>query len=128
MNSINRSIFYRMLVVFIFSLVLIQTATAEVIEDNGHTYLIDQTGEQWDITQARTVGFEPRHFEFGIGRNAFRTLNESDWSTEVDNNIPNFRVIGVADGDDAHAYSVPKLSHHEIANTNIASNPIIAGY
>ena len=128
MSPINHSIFYRMLVVLIFSLVLIQTATAEAIEDNGHTYLIDQTGERWDITQAKSIGFEPRHFEFGIGRNAFRPLNESDWSTGVDNNIPNFRIIGVADGDDAHAYSVPKLYHHEIANTMLASNPILTGY
>jgi hypothetical protein len=117
-----------MLVILFCSLFLIPIAAAEIIEDKSHTYLIDQTGERWDITQAVSIGFEPRHFEFGIGRNAFRTLNESDWSTEVDNNIPNFRVIGVADGDDAHAYSIPKLSHHEIANTNLASNPIIAGY
>jgi hypothetical protein len=128
MNSINHSIFYRTLVVFIFSLVLVQTTVAEVDEDNGHTYLIDQTGERWDITQARSIGFEPRYFEFGIGRHAFRPLNESDWSGGVDNNMSNFRVIGVADGDDTHAYSVPKLYHHEIANTMLASNPILTGY
>jgi hypothetical protein len=128
MNSINHFTFYRVPVILFFSLVVIQTAVADVIEDNGHTYLIDQTGERWDITQARSIGFEPRYFEFGIGRHAFRPLNESDWSTRVDNSAPNFRVIGVADGDEAHAYSVPKLSHHEIANTILASNPIITGY
>ena len=128
MNSINHFTFYRLPVILFFSLVLIQSAVADVIEDNGHTYLIDQTGERWDITQARSIGFEPRDFEFGIGRHAFRPLNESDWSTGVGNNAPNFRVIGVADGDEAHAYSVPKLSHHEIANTMLASNPIITGY
>ena len=128
MNSINHFTFYRLAVILIFSIVLIQTAVADVIEDNGHTFLIDQTGERWDITQARSIGFEPRYFEFGIGRHAFRPLNESDWSTGVDNNASNFRVIGVADEDEAHAYSVPKLSHHEIANTMMASKPIVTGY
>ena len=128
MNSIKRFTFYRFPVILLFSLVLIQTGAADVIEDNGRTYLIDQTGERWDIAQARSIGFEPRYFEFGIGRNAFRPLNESDWNSGVDNDVSNFRVIGVADGDEAHAYSVPKLSHHEIANTMLASNPILAGY
>ena len=128
MNSINHFTFYHLAVILIFSIVLIQTAVADVIEDNGHTFLIDQTGERWDITQARSIGFEPRYFEFGIGRHAFRPLNESDWSTGVDNNASNFRVIGVADEDEAHAYSVPKLSLHEIANTMLASKPIVTGY
>lgn len=128
MNAKNHFSFYRIPVIMLFSLVLIQTATAKVIEDNDQTYLIDQTGERWDITQAVSIGFEPRYFEFGIGRNAFRPLSDSDWSNGEDNNIPNFRVIGVADGDDAHAYSVPKLYHHEIANTMLASKPILTGY
>ena len=128
MNAINRLTFYRLAVIFFFSLVLIQSVVADVIEDNGHTYLIDQTGERWDITQARSIGFEPRYFEFGIGRHAFHPLSESDWSIGVDNNASNFRVIGVTDGVEAHAYSVPKLSHHEIANTVLGSNPIITGY
>jgi hypothetical protein len=128
MSSINHFTLCRTAVILLFSLILIQAAGADVIEDNGHTYLIDRTGERWDITQARSIGFEPRYFEFGIGRHAFRPLNDSDWSSGVDNKRANFRVIGVADGDEAHAYSVPKLSHHEIANTRLASNPIIAGY
>ena len=128
MNSKNHISFYHMPAILFCSLFLIPIAAAQVIEDKGHTYLVDQTGERWDIAQAVSIGFEPSDFEFGIGRNAFRPLNESDWSTGVDNNIPNFRVIGVTDGDDAHAYSVSKLSHHEIANTMLASDPIITGY
>jgi hypothetical protein len=112
----------------LFSLVLSQAAAAEVIKDNGHTYIIDRTGERRDITQAVSIGFEPHNFEFGIGRNAFRPLSESDWSNGVVNNVTNFRVIGVVDGNDAHAYSVSKLYRHEIANTMLATDPIAAGY
>lgn len=66
-------------------------------------------------------------FQHGIGRHAFHPLNESDWVSGGNNNQRKFRVIGVVDGDEAHAYSVPKLSHHEIANTKLASKPIMAG-
>ncbi len=55
MNSINHFTFYRLPVILLFSLVLIQTAAADVIEDNGRTYLIDQTGERC-LVALRTRG------------------------------------------------------------------------
>ena len=128
MNSRNHFNFYFMSIILFCSLFLSPIATAEFIEDKGHTYLIDQTAERWDITQAVSIGFEPRDFEFGIGRNAFRPLSESDWSSDVDNKITNFRVIGITAGNEAHAYSVYKLSQHEIANTMLASDPVAVGY
>jgi len=78
MNLTNHIRFLPVSVLLFFSLFLIHAAAADAIEDNGRTYLVDQTGERWDITQARSIGFEPRHFQFGIGRNAFRPLDESD--------------------------------------------------
>lgn len=128
MNSKKNISLYCIIIILLLSLVLIQGAAAVVITDNGNTYLVDQTGERWDITQAVSLGFEPRYFEFGIGRNAFRPLGDSDWSNDTDSNAGNFRVIGIADGDEAQAYSVPKLYYHEIANTESASGPIAAGY
>lgn len=120
--------FFHMSVILCLSLFLIQMAAADVIEDNDRTYLVDQTGERWDITQARTIGFEPRHFQFGIGRHAFRPLGESDWPPGVEDSPAHLRVIGVADGDEAQAYSVSKLSRHETANTRLESKPIVVGY
>ena len=128
MNSKNIISFFHMSVILFFNLFLIQAATADVIEDNGRTYLVDQTGERWDITQAKTIGFEPRHFQFGIGRNAFRPLDESDWPPGVEDIPAHLRVIGVASGDEAQAYSVSKLSRHETANTQLESKPIVVGY
>jgi hypothetical protein len=109
-------------------ILLAQTAGAAVIETNSRTFLVDQNGERWDITQARSIGFDPRHFEFGIGRNAFRPLGESDWLLDAWKDAFDFRVIGTADGKNAHAYSVGKLSRHETANTVLSSKSILAAY
>jgi len=128
MNSRNHFNFYRVIIILFCTLFLIPIAAAKIIEDQGRTFLIDQTGERWDITQAVSIGFEPRDFEFGIGRNAFRPLSESDWSNRGAPNFPDSRVIGVSEGDEAHAYAVSKLSRHEIANTMLASEPVAAGY
>ena len=115
------------LLVLILGIALSQ-AFSSVIEEKGKTYIVDRHGERWDVTQARSIGFEPHRFQHGIGRNAFRPLGDSDWSNGVNHNTPNFRIIGVVDGDEAQAFSVLKLSYHEIANTKLASGPIAAGY
>jgi hypothetical protein len=39
-----------------------------------------------------------------------------------------FRVVGVADGGDAHAYAVDKLARHETANTLLSSKAVLAAY
>ncbi len=117
-----------MAVIICAGFLLAQTASAAVIETNGRTFLSDQNGERWDITQAKSIGFEPQHFEFGIGRNAFRPLGESDWLPDTWKDAFDFRVIGTADGSDAHAYSVGKLSRHETANTVLSSKAILAAY
>ena len=43
-------------------------------------------------------------------------------------NRPNTRIIGIFRDNEAQAYSVPKLSYHEIANSIIGNKPIAAGY
>jgi hypothetical protein len=39
--------------------------------------IVNRTGERWDISQAVSIGFDPKKFEFGIGRHAFHPLKES---------------------------------------------------
>jgi hypothetical protein len=128
MNSKKHIKFNIMAFALLLSYILIPIVAAEIIEERDQTYLIDQIGERWDISQAVSIGFKPSRFEFGIGRNAFRPLSESDWSNSVGNSKRNFRIIGIADGDEAHAYSVSKLARHEIANTMLDSDPIAVGY
>ena len=101
---------------------------AAVTMAGGKTYLTDQTGERWDISQAVSIGFDPRHFEFGIGRHAFQTLDSRHWQSETESAAPGMRVIGVSGDEDAHAYSIWKLRYHETANTQLGSQAIVAGY
>jgi len=89
---------------------------------------VDRTGERWDVTQAKTLGFKPEKFQYGIGRYAFSPLNDSNLSDDSYSVSLNQRVIGVGDSNTAQAYSVSKLSHHEVANSMFGDVPIAVGY
>ncbi len=99
-----------------------------VQEDGNKTYIVDRTGERWDITQAKSIGFRPEQFQYGIGRIAFTPLDDSQLSDDIFAVSKNLRIIGIAEGTEAQAYSIPKLGRHEIANTKIGSKPIGVGY
>jgi hypothetical protein len=104
------------------------TAFSSVLREADKIYIVDQTGERWDVTQAKSIGFDPHRFQYGIGREAFTPLDESYLSDDTFFVSSGLRVIGVTVGTEAHAYSVPKLRRHEIANTTIDSRPIAVGY
>ena len=104
------------------------TAFSSVVREADKIYIVDQTGERWDVTQAKSIGFDPHRFQYGIGRDAFPPLDESYLSDDTFFVSRGLRVIGVTGGTEAHAYSVPKLRRHEIANTTIDSRPIAVGY
>ncbi len=95
---------------------------------DGPAAIRDQTGEQWDISQAKELGFKADGFQYGLGRNAFTPLDNDDLSTETSSMPASERVIGIANEQEAHAYSVRKLSRHEIANTFLGDVPIAVGY
>ena len=99
-----------------------------VVKEKAKTYIVDQTGKRWDVTQAAALGFRPEKFQYGIGMNAFVTLDDSHLSDATDQLSGNQRIIGVNAGNEAHAYSVNRLRYHEIANTHIAGKAIAAGY
>jgi len=104
------------------------TAFSSVLREADKVYIVDQTGERWNVTQAKSIGFDPHRFQYGIGREAFTPLDESYLSDDTFFVSSGLRVIGVTVGTEAHAYSVPKLRRHEIANTTIDSKPIAVGY
>jgi hypothetical protein len=103
-------------------------AFSRVIEEKGKTYIVDYHGERWDVTQAVSIGFEPHRFQHGIGRNAFRPLDDSQFSRDNSGVRLNERVIGITEGEHANAYSVSKLWRHEVANSFIGDRPIAAAY
>ncbi|MBW2252098.1 MAG: DUF3179 domain-containing protein [Deltaproteobacteria bacterium] len=104
------------------------SSAAYVLKKGGKTYIKDQKGERWDVTQTKILGFKPELFQYGIGKNAFTPLDDSYLSDGSSSNFQNPRVIGIADGTEAQAYSVPKLRYHEIANTQINDKKIMVGY
>lgn len=114
--------------VFMGLILLASPAAGDVVKQGSGTYLVDRTGERWDISQAVSIGYDPRKFEFGIGRHAFRPLDENDWASEAASSSLGMRVIGVAGNGHAHAYAVEKLRYHETANTFLGTQPIVAGY
>lgn len=119
---------HEILFVFIYMLLIASPAASSVLKDGDKIYIVDRTGERWDITQAVSIGYDPNNFEFGIGRDAFQTLDERHWTIKPGHTNPAMRVIGVAENGDVHAYSVGKLRHHETANTTLGSHAIVAGY
>ncbi len=97
-------------------------------QDGNKTVLIDQYGETWDISQAVTLGFDPRYFQYGIGRNTIRPVDDSHLESSKAPLFDSARVIGVKKKDESHAYVVSKLSRHEIANTTIGGEAVTVGY
>lgn len=99
-----------------------------VNKKNGQIYIQDRHGEAWEVTQAASLGFDPKKFQYGIGRYAFTPLDDSHLTDDHTSVSSLMRVIGITGGSEARAYSVPRLSRHEIANSTIAGSPIAVGY
>jgi hypothetical protein len=124
-----KRIFFTLLIVATVGLYVNPATTSSyVVREDGKTYIVDRTGERWDMTQAVSAGFKPEKFRYGLGRDAFEPLDDSyieDNPTDVHRNP---RVVGIKEGSEAHAYSIETLSGHEIANTTIGSKPIAVGF
>jgi len=101
---------------------------SDVIRKNGKTFIRDKKGEKWEITQAVSIGFRPYHFEYGLGRNAFSPLDDSYLRNPTKRIPQRLRVLGVQGKNESKAFSLKKLSHHEIANSSIGGVPIAAAY
>ena len=101
---------------------------APVIREGGRTFIVDQRGERWDVTQAQIMGFDPKGFQYGIGRDAFIPLTDSYVRKGGEGLSGRTRVIGVTEGKETRAYSVPRLTRHEIANSTLGGKQIAVAY
>ena len=115
-----------LLVVFYFS--IHETSSSAVIKENERIYIVDRTGERWDITQAVSLGFDPDGFDFGLGKNAFTPLDDSLLTDNTADVPSSARVIGVADGSTAKAYTISRLMGHEISNSTIGQEPVAVSF
>ncbi len=124
-----RKIFNLLLLILSINLfMMLDNAFSYVLREDGKTYIIDRTGEMWNITQAVSLGFKAEMFQYGLGRNAFTTLDDSYLSDTAHNVPQNLRILGIAEGQQSNAYSIPKLVGHEISNSFIGSKPVAVGY
>lgn len=91
-------------------------------------FITDQKGEKWNVTQAVSLGFDPKGFQFGIGRNAIVPLDNEALKAPPEELESSERVIGINRGGEAHAYRVRRLNMHEVANTTLGDTAIAAAY
>ena len=120
--------FLLFLLLGVLSFSFITNGNAGVLERDGRVYIVDSYGEEWDVTEAREFGFNPNKFQYGIGRNAFVTLDDSLLTDSHDNIQPNERIIAIEDIEGGKAFSVDKLRRHEIANSWQNKDPVTVGY
>ena len=128
LKILSKLLFFLIIAFTLSALFYVDNGFSTVEQEKGKIYIVDRMGERWDITQAVSIGFDPKGFQFGIGRNSFTPLDDTslrDNTTEV---RPGLRILGISDNSDDRAYSIPKLSGHEIANSMIGSTPIAAAY
>jgi hypothetical protein len=118
---------FLLLIVFVLAMDIVSTQ-ARVVREAGKTFIVDQTGERWDVSQAQKLGFDAAGFQYGIGKFAFQTLDDRSLSGDTEGVNGNLRVIGVAGDEESQAYSIAKLRYHEVANTHIDAEPIAVGY
>lgn len=123
-------------------------STWKVKSEDGKTFLWaggDRSGEgsQWyDFTGAR---IPTAHLQFGIGKDKIRAIDAplfvppddprllkippSPYRTEgKPQEADEIMVIGYVEGDDARAYPVALLDHHELVNDRIGGKPITVGW
>ncbi|MES0395949.1 MAG: hypothetical protein ABUK17_00245 [Syntrophobacteria bacterium] len=105
-----------------------EIGASAVLKEADKIYIVDRTGERWDVTQAVSLGFNPQGFDFGLGKNAFTPLDDSLLTKNTADVPSSARVIGVADGSDAKAYTISRLLGHEISNSSIGKEPVAVSY
>ncbi len=106
--------------------------TAPVTRD-GRTFIEDRTGKQWDVTYAvNELGMNADQFNYGLGPNAIRPITSPQFILPGDDDYPHdnfvFMVLGVTMGNEARAYRITDLSHHEVADDVIGLVAFAAAY
>jgi len=116
------------LILVLFYFATHETGSSVVLKDAEKIYIVDRTGERWDVTQAVSLGFDPDGFEFGLGKDAFTPLDDSLLTKDTSDVSNNMRVIGLTDGSSAQAYTIERLWAHEVSNSDIGNGPVAVTY
>ena len=95
--------FVILMLVFAAAMISFGFTFSKAVEEKDKSYIVDLHGEHWDVTRAKSIGFDPDRFRHGIGRNAFIPLDDTHLKDNSPNVSSNTRVIGIADGEEARA-------------------------
>lgn len=98
------------------------------------TYIItDRSGKEWDVTHAvENYGFETNSFQFGLGPNAIKPINNPVMISQGEPGYPSDNstepVIGLEVDGDERAYSIQVLTGHEVVNDRVGGKDVAVVY
>ena len=83
-------------------------------------------------TRSRTTGFDPAQFQFGLGPDRIKPINNPEFLSPGDSGYPSpeqtFRVIGTTIDGDSRAYPIGVLNSHEIVNDVFGDAHVTIGW
>jgi hypothetical protein len=105
----------------------------EIRNRDGRIFIVDNTGKEWDVTHAANAyGKQPERFQFGLGPDAIRPiqnpkfLNPGDAGYPADND--DRLVIGSVFNGVNRAYPIDVLSSHEIVDDVFGDAHVAVAY
>ena len=139
--SIHRTFFFLFSIFFYLlsscSEVKITSAEEKLPEDRieaGESlFIIDRTGERWDITHAaEKYGFRAENFQYGLGKNAIPSIDYPDMFLPGEPGYPpandNFTLVAARIRSDARAYPLFVMKSHEIVNESFSGQLVAVAY
>ncbi len=108
-------------------------AEPNVEEGDGRFTIIDRTGKRWDVSHAfQNYQMNPDEFQFGVGPNAIRPILNPRHLEPGQSGYPadhsTFLILGTTLENETRAYSIDKLSFHEVADEKFGDVHVAVAY
>ena len=105
----------------------------EVKEVGDRIILVDQTGAEWDVTEAvREHGLRPDLWQFGLGVNAILPILEPQFWEPGDRGYlgpdETHIVIATTINGDSRAYQISHLNAHEVVDEQFGDTYVAVGW
>ena len=101
-------------------------------DEPGREYIQDDTGKRWDVTYGRNYGLEPDGYQFGLGPDAIRPINNPQMLSPGDAGYPaddeDFLMIGVHLNGITRAYQISIMGWHEVVNETFGEAHVAVAY
>ncbi len=102
-------------------------------DDANKIFIVDDTGERWDITHAvNEYGFEVDQFFFGLGKDFIKPYLNPQFFLPGDAFYPGpdegFISVGYNVGQDVRAYALAVLKNAEVVDDEVGGNRVAVCY